>query len=260
MVYSACRTGIAAGSPVPIDLMRQLIAKMNLRDLTIAYGMTETSPVSFQTTPEDPLETRVETVGRIHPHVRAKIIGQNGELAPIGTAGELCVAGYLVQKGYWMNPEQTNAVMKRDEEDPNILWMHTGDQAVIDQEGYLKITGRIKDLIIRGGENLSPVQIENCLTSHPDIVEAAAIAVPDARFGEVVGVWILLRRGATPLSQQDVTDWVKVKMNPQNAPSFVWFLSDGDIPSELPKTGSGKVMKNVLREWARAFPAKNIAP
>ncbi|KAG8723601.1 hypothetical protein FRC09_002623 [Ceratobasidium sp. 395] len=257
---SSLRTGIAAGSPVPIDLMRQLIAKMNLRDLTIAYGMTETSPVSFQTTPDDPLETRVETVGRIHPHVRAKIIGQNGELAPIGTAGELCVAGYLVQKGYWMNPEQTNAVMKRDEEDPNILWMHTGDQAVIDEEGYLKITGRIKDLIIRGGENLSPVQIENCLTSHPDIVEAAAIAVPDARFGEVVGVWILLRRGAAPLSQQDVSDWVKVKMNPQNAPTFVWFLGDGDIPSELPKTGSGKIMKNVLREWARVFLAKKTTP
>ncbi|KAG8790138.1 hypothetical protein FRC12_012708 [Ceratobasidium sp. 428] len=257
---SSLRTGIAAGSPVPIDLMRQLIAKMNLRDLTIAYGMTETSPVSFQTTPGDPLETRVETVGRVQPHVRAKIIKDNGELVPIGTAGELCVAGYLVQKGYWMNPEQTNAVMKQDKNDPNIVWMHTGDQAVMDREGYLRITGRIKDLIIRGGENLSPVQIENCLTSHPDILEAAAIAVPDTRFGEVVGVWILLRRGAAPLSLQDVADWVKEKMNPQNAPSWVWFLGKDGVPSELPKTASGKVMKNVLRDWAKTHQAKKGIP
>ncbi|KAG8745164.1 hypothetical protein FRC10_008617 [Ceratobasidium sp. 414] len=130
---SNLRTGIAAGSPVPIDLMRQLIAKMNLKDLTIAYGM-----ISFQTTPDDPLETRVETVGRVQPHVRAKIISENGSLTPVGTPGELCVAGYMVQKGYWMDPEQTNAVVKQDAEDPNVLWMHTGDQAVLDREGYLR--------------------------------------------------------------------------------------------------------------------------
>ncbi|KAG8713907.1 hypothetical protein FRC08_012656 [Ceratobasidium sp. 394] len=253
---SSLRTGIAAGSPVPIDLMRQLISKMNLKDLTIAYGMTETSPVSFQTKPDDPLETRVESVGRVQPHVRAKIIGEDGSLTPVGTPGELCVAGYLVQKGYWMDLEQTDAVMKRDKDDPNTLWMHTGDQVVMDREGYLRITGRIKDLIIRGGENLSPIQIENCLTSHPDIVEAAAIAVPDARFGEVVGVWILLRRGAPPMSREDVTEWVKVKMNPQNAPSWVWFLGEKGIPSELPKTASGKVTKNVLRDWAKMSLAK----
>ncbi|KAG9097892.1 hypothetical protein FRC06_007055 [Ceratobasidium sp. 370] len=253
---SNLRTGIAAGSPVPIDLMRQLISKMNLKDLTIAYGMTETSPVSFQTTPDDPLETRVETVGRVQPHVRAKIISENGDLAPVGTAGELCVAGYPVQKGYWMDPEQTNAVMKQDKDDPNTLWMRTGDQAVMDREGYLKITGRIKDLIIRGGENLSPVQIENCITSHPDIVEAAAIAVPDARFGEVVGVWVLLRRGAAPMSREDVADWVKERMNPQNAPSWVWFLGEESVPSELPKTASGKVMKGVLRGWAKTALAR----
>ncbi|KAG8680555.1 hypothetical protein FRC08_016209 [Ceratobasidium sp. 394] len=146
--------------------------------------------------------------------------------------------------------------MKWDKDDPSTLWMHTGDQVVMDREGYLRITGRIKDLIIRGGENLSPVQIENCLTSHPDIVEAAAIAVPDARFGEVVGVWILLRHGAPPMSREDVTEWVKVKMNPQNAPSWVWFLGEKGIPSELPKTASGKVMKNVLRDWAKMSLAK----
>ncbi|KAG9120078.1 hypothetical protein FRC07_004587 [Ceratobasidium sp. 392] len=188
------------------------------------------SPVSFQTTPDDPLETRVETVGRVQPHVRAKIVTESGELTPVGTAGELCVAGYMVQKGYWMNPEQTNAVMKQDNNDHNTLWMYTGDQAVMDREGYLK-----------------------------NIVEAAAIAVPDARFGEVVGAWILLRRGAAPLSRADVIDWVKIRMNPQNAPAWVWFLGGEGIPPELPKTGSGKVMKNVLREWAKAFVVKNDA-
>ncbi|KAG8784900.1 hypothetical protein FRC12_018159 [Ceratobasidium sp. 428] len=238
------------------------------------FGLAETSPVSFQTTPNDPLETRVETVGRVQPHVRAKIIKDNGELVPVGTAGELCVAGYLVQKSYWMNPEQTNAVMKQDKNDPNIVWMHTGDQAVMDREGYLRITGRIKDLIIRGGENLSPVQIENCLTSHPDIVEAAAIALPDSRFGEVVGVWISLRAGAAPLSREDAVDWVKREMNPQvsfmgvaalpllkelcqNAPSRVWFLGKDNLPSELPKTASGKVMKGILRDWSKEFPTTN---
>lgn len=254
---SNLRTGIAAGSPVPIDLMHKLIEKLHLSDLTIAYGMTETSPVSFQTTPDDPLETRVETVGRVQPHVRAKIINEKGDLVPVGVAGELCVAGYMVQKGYWMDPEQTKSVMKQDDSDPNILWMHTGDQAVMDREGYLRITGRIKDLIIRGGENLSPVRIENCLTSHPDITEAAAIAVPDERYGEVVGVWITLRRGARRLNPEEIVDWVKDQMNPQNAPSWVWYLGENGIPAQLPKTASGKVMKNVLREWARSLVRKS---
>ncbi|CUA74535.1 hypothetical protein RSOLAG22IIIB_05595 [Rhizoctonia solani] len=255
---SSLRTGIAAGSPVPIDLMRKLIERLNLHDLTIAYGMTETSPVSFQTTPYDRLEMRVESVGKVQPHVHAKIIDEHGVIVPVGVPGELCISGYLLQKGYWENPEQTSAVMKNDEE--GTLWMHTGDQAVLDQEGYLKITGRIKDLIIRGGENLSPVQIENCLTSHPKIVEAAAIAVPDARFGEVVGVWILLRPDATSFSRQEAVDWVKKKMNPQNAPSRVWILGEAGVPAELPKTASGKVMKNVLRGWAKKLlPSGNIS-
>ncbi|CAE6521746.1 unnamed protein product [Rhizoctonia solani] len=237
---SSLRTGIAAGSPVPIDLMRKLIERLNLHDLTIAYGMTETSPVSFQTTPDDRLEMRVESVGRVQPHVRAKIIDGHGVVVPV---------------------EQTSVVMKSDDE--GILWMHTGDQAAMDREGYLKITGRIKvshnsrldsvvtktvrlvkDLIIRGGENLSPVQIENCLTSHPQIVEAAAIAVPDERFGEVVGVWILLRPDATSFSRQEAVDWVKAKMNPQNAPAWVWLIGEAGVPPELPKTASGKVINS----------------
>ncbi|CEL52517.1 AMP-binding enzyme, putative [Rhizoctonia solani AG-1 IB] len=255
---SSLRTGIASGSHVPIDLMQKLIGRLNLRDLTISYGMTETSPVSFQTTLDDRLEMRVESVGKVHPHVHAKVIDQHGAIVPVGVPGELCVSGYLLQKGYWANVEQTALAMKCDED--GVIWMHTGDQAVLDQEGYLKITGRIKDLIIRGGENLSPTQIENCLTSHPEIVEAAAIAIPDERFGEVVGAWILLRPDAKLLTRQEVVDWVKVKMNPQNAPSWVWLLGEAGTPVEMPKTASGKVMKNVLRDWSKSMlPAGNIS-
>ncbi|KDN40110.1 hypothetical protein RSAG8_08310, partial [Rhizoctonia solani AG-8 WAC10335] len=239
---SSLRTGTAAGSPVPIDLMRKLIERLSLYDLTIAYGM----------------KMRVESVGKVQPHVRAKVIDGHGAIVPVGVPGELCISGYLLQKGYWGNPEQTSAVMKSDGE--GTFWMHTGDQVVLDKEGYLKITGRIKDLIIRGGENLSPVQIENCLTSHPEIVEAAAIAVPDERFGEVVGVWILLRPDATSFSRQVAVDWVKAKMNPQNAPAWVWLLGEAGVPPELPKTASGKVMKNVLRDWVKTFmPSGDIS-
>ncbi|KAH7329856.1 hypothetical protein B0J17DRAFT_740524 [Rhizoctonia solani] len=253
---NSLRTGIAAGSPVPIDLMRRLIERLNLHDLTIAYGMS--NPVSFQTTPDDRLQMRVESVGKVQPHVQAKIIDEHGAIVPVGVSGELCISGYLLQKGYWDNLEQTSSVMKSDEN--GTVWMHTGDQGVLDHEGYLKITGRIKDLIIRGGENLSPVQIENCLTSHPDIVEAAAIAVPDKRFGEVVGVWILLRPSATSFTRKEAIDWVKSRMNPQNAPSWVWLLGEAGTPAQLPKTASGKVMKNVLREWGKTMlPAGDVS-
>ncbi|KAG9021811.1 hypothetical protein FS837_006963 [Tulasnella sp. UAMH 9824] len=136
--FSRLRTGIAAGSPIPIDLMKQLIEKLNLRDLTIAYGMTETSPVSFQTTPADPIDKRVETVGKIQPHVKAKIIDANGHIVPIGQPGELCVSGYNVQKGYWEDPEQTACVLRPDPEVPDLKWMHTGDSAIMDEEGYLR--------------------------------------------------------------------------------------------------------------------------
>ncbi|GAB1523529.1 hypothetical protein RhiTH_006679 [Rhizoctonia solani] len=233
---SSLRTGIASGSAVPIDLMQKLIGRLNLYDLTISYGMTETSPVSFHNTPDDPLEMRIESVGKVQPHVRAKVIDEHGAIvpvdatiSPIGTPGELCISGYLLQKGYWGNKEQTSAVMKCDED--GIMWMHTGDQAVLDREGYLK-----------------------------KIVEAAVIAVPDERFGEVVGAWILLRPDAKSFTRREAVDWVKSKMNPQNAPSRVWLLGEAGAPAELPKTASGKVMKNVLRDWAKEMiPAGDIS-
>ncbi|EPQ53656.1 acetyl-CoA synthetase-like protein [Gloeophyllum trabeum ATCC 11539] len=256
---SQLRTGIAAGSPIPIELMRTLVEKMNLRDLTIAYGMTETSPVSFQTTTKDPLIKRVETVGKVQPHVKAKIINPEGEVVPVNTPGEIFIAGYLVQKGYWGDEEQTKIVMKRHPGDDETLWMHTGDEGIMDEEGYLRIVGRIKDIIIRGGENLFPVQIENVLHAHPGVREAAAVAVPDTRYGEVVGAWIVRQPDAPAVSREEIRKWVSVRMNPQNAPAWVWFVAEDDVPAqELPKTASGKVQKHVLRGWSKELAQKGV--
>ncbi|KAI6127968.1 hypothetical protein EDD16DRAFT_222078 [Pisolithus croceorrhizus] len=254
---SCLRTGIAAGSPVPIDLMNQLINKLNLVDITIAYGMTETSPVSFQTTPADSITKRVETVGRVQPHVKAKVIDREGEVVPVGTPGEICVTGYLLQKGYWENEEQTKKVMRADPKDPSTLWMHTGDEGIMDADGYLRVVGRVKDLIIRGGENLFPVQIENVLVAHPFIREAAAVSVPDAVYGEVVGVWIVLEPGAT-MTGEEVRKIVSDGMNPQNSPDWVWFIGEPGTAKEFPKTASGKVMKHVLRAWSKELARDNV--
>ncbi|KDQ20227.1 hypothetical protein BOTBODRAFT_101410 [Botryobasidium botryosum FD-172 SS1] len=252
------RTGIAAGSPTPISLMNRLIEKLNLTDLTNAYGMTETSPVSFQTVPSDSIIHRTETVGRVLPHVKAKVIDKEGKTVPIGSPGELCVSGYLVQKGYWEDPEQTASVYQRHDGDTENMWMHTGDSAIMDESGYLKIVGRIKDIIIRGGENLFPVQIENKLTQHPSIREAAVVSVPDPKYGEVVGAWIVRHPTEERLSREEVRKWVKDSMNHQNAPAWVWFMGEDGVQPELPKTGSGKVQKNVLREWSAAWAVKGL--
>ncbi|KAI0761447.1 acyl-CoA synthetase [Irpex lacteus] len=244
--FGRLRTGIAAGSSIPIALMKKLIEKLNLTELTIAYGM-----ISFQTTPEDPIIKRVETVGKIHPHIKAKVVDASGNVVPVGTPGELVVAGYSLQKGYWEDPEQTAAVMKWDED--GTLWMYTGDEAIMDEEGYLQI-----DIIIRGGENLFPVQIENVLTSSPAILEAAVVSVPDDTYGEVVGAWVVRDpvRGAK-LSKEEVRKGVASAMNPQNAPKWVWFVGE-DGYDELPKTASGKVQKHVLRQWSKELAKRGV--
>ncbi|PPQ75996.1 hypothetical protein CVT26_005948 [Gymnopilus dilepis] len=274
---SSLRTGIAAGSPIPIDLMKSLIEKMNLTELTNAYGMTETSPVSFQTTPDDPLIKRVETVGKVQRHVKATLIDPQGNIVPVGKPGEICVAGYLLQKGYWNDEEQTKSAMKRDEN--GTLWMHTGDEGILDEEGYLRVVGRMKDIIIRGGEvslqafrnkyrensptilfqskNLFPVQIENAMTAHPEIREAAAVAVPDDKYGEVVGAWVV-REPHTTITREELRQRVARDINPQNAPAWVWFMNEDGAPEELPKTASGKVMKHILRKWSRDMVAKML--
>ncbi|RDB30266.1 putative acyl-CoA synthetase YngI [Hypsizygus marmoreus] len=252
---SRLRTGIAAGSPIPIDLMKHLIARLNLVDLTNAYGMTETSPVSFQTTPADDITKRVETVGKVQPHVKAKLIDHHGNIVPVGTPGEICIAGYLLQKGYWEDEKHTKAAMKKDE--AGTVWMHTGDEGIMDEEGYLRIVGRIKDIIIRGGENLFPVQIENALSEHDSVREAAVVSVPDVKYGEVVGAWIDREPGSSD-SREVIRDFVAKSMNPQNAPTWVWFLGEEGTHDELPKTASGKVMKHVLRKWSKDLAHKDI--
>ncbi|KAF8828189.1 hypothetical protein HHX47_DHR4000533 [Lentinula edodes] len=259
---SNLRTGIAAGTSVPIDLMRRLISEMNLRDLTNAYGMTETSPVSFQTTPADPIIKRVETVGKALPHVKAKIIDPKGNVVPVGLPGEVCVGGYLVQKGYWNDEEHTRQVTHKDAGDDDTVWMHTGDEGILDEEGYLRIVGRIKDIIIRGGENLFPVQVENVLLADHSIREAAVVSVPHKEFGEVVGAWIVRSTGTASghprSSRTDIRNLVREKMNPQTAPAWVWFVGEDGVPDELPKTASGKVMKHVLRKWSKELAERGI--
>ncbi|KAJ6590598.1 hypothetical protein DFH09DRAFT_1026692 [Mycena vulgaris] len=250
------RTGIAAGSPIPIELMKSLRAKLNLVDLTNAYGMTETSPVSFQTTPADSVIKRVETVGRVQPHVKAKLIDTDGNVVPVGTPGEICVAGYLLQKGYWGDEAQTRQVMRVDPEDGTV-WMHTGDEGILDDEGYLRIVSRIKDIIIRGGENLFPIQIEDVILTNPGVEEAAVVAVPDNKYGEVVGAWIV-RKAGSAISREAVRATVAQSMNPQNAPTWVFFVGEDGSAAELPKTASGKVMKHVLRDWSRDLATRKV--
>ncbi|KAF7289906.1 hypothetical protein MIND_01365500 [Mycena indigotica] len=252
------RTGIAAGSPIPIELMKSLISKLNLSELTNAYGMTETSPVSFQTIPTDPVLKRVETVGRVQPHVKAKLIDSEGKIVPVGTPGEICVAGYLLQKGYWEDKQQTDQVMQTDEQ--GTLWMHTGDEGIMDSDGYLKIVSRIKDIIIRGGENLFPIQIEDAILTNltPSVEEAAVVAVPDNQYGELVGVWIVRRKSGPMISREDIRRKVWEVMNPQNAPSWVFFVGEDGPESELPKTASGKVMKHILRDWSRDLAKRGV--
>jgi fatty-acyl-CoA synthase len=232
---SSLRTGIMAGSPCPIEVMRRAIATMNLRDITICYGMTETSPVSFQTTLDDPLERRVATVGRVHPHLEAKVVDTEGRLVPAGTPGELCTRGYSVMLGYWGEDDRTAQAIDR------AGWMHTGDLATIDAEGYCAIVGRIKDLVIRGGENVYPREIEEFLYRHPAIADVQVFGVPDARFGEEICAWVRLRDGHS-LTEEQVRDFCRGQIAHYKVPRYVRFV-DG-----FPMTVTGKMQKFLMRQ------------
>ncbi|KAL8938500.1 MAG: hypothetical protein Q9216_003860 [Gyalolechia sp. 2 TL-2023] len=204
--FEHLRTGIAAGSSIPAELMRKLHKILNLTELTICYGMTETSPVSAMTTTDDPIEKRIDSVGRPLPHIETKIVDpmNRSKILPIGSRGELAVSGYLVMKEYWGNPDKTAEVMLPD--DTGKIWMHTGDEAEMDADGYLKITGRIKDIIIRGGENIHPLEIENCLLGHPKVAEASVVGLPDERYGEAVAAFVV-RAARAELSADEVRTW-----------------------------------------------------
>jgi len=232
---STLRTGIMAGAPCPVEIMRKVISEMNMREVTIAYGMTETSPVSFQSATDDPLEKRVSTVGRIHPHVQVKVIDANGVVVPRGESGELCTRGYSVMQGYWDDPAQSEGAI-----DP-AGWMHTGDLAVIDEAGYCDIVGRVKDMIIRGGENIYPREIEEYLYQHQKIQEAAVFGIPDEKYGEVVVAWIKLRDGEC-MDADQVRDHCNEHIAYYKVPKHIFIMD------EFPMTVTGKIQKFVMRE------------
>jgi fatty-acyl-CoA synthase len=232
---SNLRTGIMAGAPCPIEVMRKVISDMNMTEVTIAYGMTETSPVSFQSATDDPLGKRVSTVGRIHPHVEVKIIDDSGEVVPRGTSGELCTRGYSVMLGYWGEEEKTKEGIDEDG------WMHTGDLAVIDEAGYCDIVGRVKDMIIRGGENVYPREIEEYLFQHPKIQQAAVFGIPDERFGEAIVAWVSLKEGETA-DEDEIRKYCNEQIAYYKVPKHIV------IVDEFPLTVTGKIQKFVMRE------------
>ncbi|EEH42484.2 uncharacterized protein PADG_07304 [Paracoccidioides brasiliensis Pb18] len=223
--FQYLRTGIAAGSSVPAELMKKLHKTLNLTELTICYGMTETSPVSAMTTTHDPIEKRITSVGRLMPHVEAKVVDpyDRSKILPVDTKGELVVSGYLVMKEYWGAPERTAEVMVKDEEGK--VWMHTGDEATISADGYITITGRIKDIIIRGGENIHPLEIENCLFAHPGVSNVAVVGVPDERYGEAVAAFVVPREEVEEMiTAEQVRVWVREKLSHHLV--LVWNLQD----------------------------------
>jgi fatty-acyl-CoA synthase len=229
------RTGIMAGAPCPVEIMKRVIDDMHMSEVTIAYGMTETGPVSFQTAADDPLERRVRTVGRVQPHIEAKIIDRQGKVVAPGVPGELCVRGYCVMPGYWDDPEKTAGAIDR------AGWIHTEDIATIDEEGYCDIVGRIKDMLIRGGENIYPREIEEFLYGHPDIDEVQVFGVPDPKYGEEVCAWIRLREGASA-SPEDVRAFCKGQIAHFKIPRYIRFVE------EFPMTVTGKIQKYKMRE------------
>jgi fatty-acyl-CoA synthase len=234
---SSLRTGIMAGSPCPVEVMKRVINEMHMAEVTIAYGMTETSPVSTQTRADDSLDRRTATVGRVHPHVEVKVIDPaTGRLVPRGVTGELCTRGYSVMRGYWNSPEQTAEVLVNG-------WMHTGDLAVMDAEGYLAIVGRSKDMVIRGGENIYPREVEEFLYGHPDIEDVQVVGVPDAKYGEELLAAVRLRPGAT-LTEESVRDYCRGRLAHYKVPRYVQFVS------EYPMTVTGKIQKFKIRDAA----------
>ena len=236
---SSLRTGIMAGSPCPAEVMRKVIERMHMPGISICYGMTETSPVSTQTRTDDSLARRVATVGRAGPHLEVKVADPaTGETVPRGVAGEFCTRGYSVMAGYWNDSERTSEVIDADG------WMHTGDLAAMDAWGYVRITGRIKDIVVRGGENISPHEIEEFLYTHPDVVDGHVIGVPDEKYGEELMAVVMLREGAPELTMEGLREFCTGRIARFKIPRYVW------IVDEFPMTVTGKVRKIEMRQRA----------
>ena len=232
---SSMRTGVMGGAPCPIEVMKAVRAKMHMPGVTIIYGMTETSPVSFQSNVDDPVEKRVSTVGRIHPHVEVKIVDGNGATVPLGEQGEIVTRGYSVMRGYWDDPERTDEAIEQGG------WMHTGDLGTIDDEGYCNITGRIKDMILRGGENIYPKEIEDFLYTHEAVEQAQVFGIPDPQFGEIVCAWVVPREGVV-LDVDQIRTYCKDNVAYFKVPTHI------RIKSSLPMTVTGKPQKFMMRE------------
>ena len=229
------RTGIMAGSPCPTEVMKRVVDKMHMGEVTIAYGMTETSPVSFQSGRDDPLERRVSTVGRVQPHCEVKIVDTDGGIVPRGTPGELCTRGYSVMLGYWGDEAKTAEAIDA------AGWMHTGDIATIDEAGYCNIVGRIKDMVIRGGENIYPREIEEFLYRHPKVLDVQVVGVPDQKYGEVLCAWIILREGEA-MSEDEVRSFCQGQIAHYKIPAYIRFTDN------FPMTVTGKIQKFQIRE------------
>lgn len=229
------RTGIMAGSPCPVEVMKRVQAEMNMNEVTIAYGMTETSPVSLQSATDDPLERRVSTVGRVQPHVEIKVVDTDGRVVPRGVTGELCTRGYSVMLGYWNDEEKTREAVDA------AGWMHTGDLAVMDEQGYVNIVGRLKDMVIRGGENIYPREIEEFLYSHPHIQDVQVIGVPDEKYGEELCAWVKVREGQV-ITADEVRAFCKGQIAHYKVPRHIRFVD------EFPMTITGKIQKYIMRQ------------
>jgi fatty-acyl-CoA synthase len=237
---SSLRTGIMAGSPCPVEVMKKVQADMHMAEVTICYGMTETSPVSFQTATDDPVDKRVATVGRVHPHVEVKVIDpENGRVVARGIPGELCTRGYVVMLGYWDNPQATGEAIDQ------ARWMHTGDLATLDADGYANVVGRIKDMVIRGGENVYPREVEEFLYQHPAVADVQVVGVPDERYGEELCAWVRLREGQQ-VEGEELRAWCRGKIAGFKVPRY-WRFVD-----EFPMTVTGKVQKFKMRETSVA--------
>jgi fatty-acyl-CoA synthase len=234
---SRLRTGVMAGSICPVEVMKRCVEEMNMAEVSIAYGMTETSPVSCQTRADDDLDRRTATIGRVHPHVEIKIVDPaTGETVERGEPGEFCTRGYSVMLGYWQDEEKTAEAIDADG------WMHTGDLAEMREDGYCNIVGRIKDMVIRGGENIYPREIEEFLYTHPDIEDVQVIGVPDERYGEELAAWVKLRDGADPLDEPKLREFASGKLAHYKIPRYVL------VVEEFPMTVTGKIRKVQMRE------------
>ncbi|KAL3458143.1 hypothetical protein BJX64DRAFT_267318 [Aspergillus heterothallicus] len=254
---SNLRTGIIAGAPVPRPLMKRLFEELNMRQYTSSYGLTEASPTCFNAVTTDTIETRLQTVGKVMPHAKAKIIDADGNIVPVGQRGELCMAGYQLTKGYWNNPEKTAEALVIDEE--GTTWLKTGDEAIFTPEGRCSITGRFKDIIIRGGENIYPLEIEERLSAHPAVEVASVIGIPDQKYGEVVGAFIAVADGQSRPSVESLREWTRETLGRHKAPQHVFVFGEEGVDRTIPVTGSGKVRKVDLRKLATGVLERRAA-